>query len=107
MIDLHETLTQKRAELEAEMASLTARPADMEGISFGKRVGDGTSQAVERISQVAAHNRLAAMLSDVRRAEAKLAQGTYGLCDLCGAELSAERLGALPWAIKCRACASH
>ena len=45
---------------------------DQGGISFGKRVGDGTSLAVERLSQVAAHDRLQDMLADVVRAEQRL-----------------------------------
>jgi len=64
--------------LEAELAQISAPSGDAGGISFGKRVGDGTSMAVDRLSLVAAHERLQMMLEDVRRAEAKLADGSYG-----------------------------
>ena len=37
------------AEVEAELDLLPQPQADAGGISFGKRVGDGTSIAVERI----------------------------------------------------------
>jgi DnaK suppressor protein len=100
-------LAMKEAELEAELVDLAAPTGDQGGISFGKRVGDGTSIAVERLSQVAAHDRLRAMLSDVRRAQAKLEQGTYGRCDRCGAVIASGRLTARPWAIYCVSCASQ
>jgi DnaK suppressor protein len=104
--DVGGVLTRKRAELESELATLRAPAEDQGGISFGKRVGDGTSMAVERLSQVAAHDRLQVLLLDVRRAEAKLAEGTYGTCDRCGEPIPPERLEALPWAVLCLDCAA-
>jgi DnaK suppressor protein len=100
-------LAAKRVELERELGELAAPTGDASGISFGKRVGEGTSLAVERLSQVAAHDRLRAMLEDVRRAEAKLAEGSYGTCDRCGAAIPPERLDALPWAVLCLACSAR
>jgi DnaK suppressor protein len=94
-------LADKRAQLEAELATLAAPTADQGGISFGKRVGEGTSLAVERLSQVAAHEQLQDMLADVVRAEQKLADGSYGKCDVCGRPISKGRLEALPWATMC------
>ncbi len=94
-------LAEKRAELEGELAELSAPPSDQGAISFGKRVGDGTSAAVERLSQVAAHDRLRATLATVVRAQAKVSEGSYGRCDRCGAPIGAERLAALPWATRC------
>ena len=85
----------------------TAPTGDQSGISFGKRVGEGTSIAVERLSQVAAHERLQAMLDDVRRAQDKLAEGSYGSCDRCGTAIAPERLEALPWAVRCLACSAR
>jgi DnaK suppressor protein len=105
--DLGAALAAKRAELEAELRSLSEEKDETADIAFGKRVGDGTSVAVERLAQVAAHDRLQEMLADVRRAEAKLAAGSYGTCDRCGRLIAAERLEALPWATLCIECASH
>lgn len=98
---VNRTLTGKRTELESELATLAAPTSDPGGISFGKRVGDGTSMAVERLSNVAAHERLQEMLADVRRAQEKVGEGTYGACDVCGRRISAGRLEALPWAALC------
>ena len=99
-------LAVKRAELEAELADLSAPVDDQGGISFGKRVGDGTSMAVERLSQVAVHERLQDTLAEVVRAQEKVTEGTYGVCDVCGEPIPAERLEALPWATLCVADAA-
>lgn len=96
-----------REELRAELAELTAVPRDPAGtVSFGKRVGEGTSQAVERIAQVDAARRLDAKLRDVERALGKLEEGTYGVCDRCGRAIAPERLDAIPWAVRCISCAA-
>lgn len=34
-------------------------------------------------------------------AERKLREGTYGICEECGREISEERLAALPYAVRC------
>jgi DnaK suppressor protein len=99
-------LAAKRAALESELDILAAPSADQGGISFGKRVGDGTSLAVERLSQVAAHDQLQDMLADVVRAEQKLVDGSYGRCDVCDRPIGAGRLEALPWATMCIADAT-
>ena len=101
--DVRAVLAAKRAELETEIATLTAPSADLGGIGFGKRVGEGTALAVERLSQVAAHERLAALLKDVW-AQAKADDGTYGVCDVCGTPIAPARLEALPWATRCIDC---
>ena len=98
-------LEDKARKLESELARLAAPPPESESISFGKRVGDGTSMAVDRLVDVAAHDKMRAQLADVRRALEKITDGTYGACDRCGRPVSHERLKALPWAVLCVACA--
>lgn len=104
--DVATVLAEKRAALEAQLGVITAAPEDLGGISFGKRVGEGTSLAVERLSQIAAHDRLQATLAEVVRAQAKLTEGTHGTCDACGGPIAAARLEAMPWATRCVACAA-
>lgn len=99
-------LTEKRLQLEAQLTRLTEPPGDQGSISFGKRIGEGTSAAVDRLSDVSAHDKLRVMLADVERAEAKLADGSYGTCDVCGRAIGADRLEARPWATRCVADAS-
>lgn len=101
------TLEAVSEDLRVEIGTLTAAPRDpMGAVSFGKRVGEGTTQAVERIAQVDAVKKLDAKLRDVGRALEKLDEGTYGACDGCGALIPRERLEAIPWAVLCVDCAS-
>jgi DnaK suppressor protein len=37
-------------------------------------------------------------------AERKLNEGTYGICEECGKDISVERLAALPYAVRCLEC---
>jgi DnaK suppressor protein len=96
--DASRILSAKLAELDGEIASLTAPPEQTGDISFGKRVGDGTSIAVERLTQVATHERMLEVRAEVVRALAKLEESTYGRCDRCGLDIPGDRLEALPWA---------
>jgi DnaK suppressor protein len=99
-------LEHRRHGLEEELASLTAVPRDpMAAVSFGKRIGDGTTEAVDRLNKVGAANSIAVTLADVERALQKLADGTYGICDDCGEAIIEERLEAIPWATVCISCA--
>jgi DnaK suppressor protein len=94
------TLAAKRGSLEQQLEELR-RPPEPGSIGFGKRVGEGTSQAVERIAMVSAEEKLQAMLAEVQRAQQKLADGTYGHCDVCGTPIAPERLEARSWATRC------
>lgn len=102
---VHRTLLDKQRDLVERAAGLTAAPDPVGGISFGKRVGDGTSLAVERLTQVAAHEQLLVQSEEVARALAKLDEGTYGVCDACGGPIPEGRLEIHPWAVRCVACA--
>ncbi len=84
-----------------EMETLTRPQQDQGSISFGKRVGDGTAMAVDRLNAVTAHDTLAALLVQVRRALVKLEEGSYGRCDECGGDIGAARLEARPWSVRC------
>ena len=101
MDDPRTALTAKLTEIDEQMAGLEEKPTDQGSISFGKRVGEGTSIAVERLAQVAAHDQLQVTRADVVRALKKLDEGTYGACDVCGEPIAPERLEALPWAVRC------
>lgn len=99
---VRKSLEAERDDLRERLAQITATPRDPVGaVSFGKRVGEGTSQAVERIAQVDAARALETKLRDVERALAKLDEGTYGTCDVCGGRIGEERLGAILWAVRC------
>ena len=99
--DVRALLSTRLAELDEQLAAMSAPPTDTANISFGKRVGDGTQMAVDRLSQVAVHEKMRKTRADVVRALRKVDDGTYGVCDVCGQPIPAGRLEALPWAVLC------
>ena len=99
--DIRSTLERKLVDIDEQLTSMSAPPTELSNISFGKRVGDGTQMAVDRLAQVAAHQKLGTVRADVQRALVKLDEHTYGICDECGQPIAAERLAALPWAVHC------
>jgi len=97
-----EELRVRRDQLMAELGVVTTVERDPDAsVSFGKRVGDGTTEAVERLNRVGTARELDAMLRDVDRALQKIEEGTYGICDRCGKLIPEERLDARPWSVLC------
>lgn len=104
--DVVATLAALREDLEQRAKALRAG-ADVPsgGISFGKRVGEGTSIAVERFTDVAVHDQIVQQLAAVDAALARVEDGTYGVCEVCRRGISGERLEAIPWSARCVSCA--
>jgi DnaK suppressor protein len=102
-----EDLRARHDELASELGVVTTVERDPDAsVSFGKRVGDGTTEAVERLNRVGTARELEAMLGDVDRALEKVEEGTYGICDRCGTLIPEVRLEARPWAVLCVDCAA-
>jgi RNA polymerase-binding transcription factor DksA len=99
--EVDRVLAERETELEQQLAELTKPPGEVGSISFGKRVGEGTSMAVDRLAAVSAQEHLLAMLEEVRRARRRVADGTYGTCEVCGEPIPEGRLEARPWATRC------
>ncbi len=96
-----------RAALEAELEQLTMVTRDPTAtIGFGKRVGEGTSEAIGRIERVGQAEALSSKLGGVIRALDKLDESTYGLCDVCGDAIPELRLEARPSSVRCVSCSS-
>lgn len=104
--NIESALRSRRAELAADLERLTEPPEEGASVAFGKRVGDGTTEAVERLATTATARSLAASIADIDRALEKLDAGTYGQCDRCGQAIAAARLDALPASALCVTCAS-
>jgi DnaK suppressor protein len=103
--DIVARLGARRRELTAELDRLTEPPEEGASVSFGKRIGDGTSEAVERLATTATARSIFASIGDIDRALAKLADGSYGTCDRCGGAIAPERLEYRPATSVCVACA--
>ena len=95
-----------RDDLERRAAALRAGAnVPSGGISFGKRVGEGTSIAIERFADVAIHDQIIQQLAAVDGALVRVAEGNYGVCEVCRKHIAPERLEAIPWAATCVSCA--
>jgi DnaK suppressor protein len=103
-----------RAVLEARRAALTDRlgslskPAERTAeLSFGKRIGEGTIEAISRLTDIGVGANLEVSEARIERALAKLDEGTYGICDSCGRPIAPRRLEAIPESVLCVECAGR
>jgi DnaK suppressor protein len=100
-------LLERRERLQSRLSGLSQAPERGSDISFGKRIGDGTIEAVSRLTDIGVGRNLETAEGRVDRALAKLAEGSYGICDTCGEEIPARRLEAVPESVQCVACAAR
>jgi len=103
--DLEQLLRGRLEEIQARTAELAKPPEPGAGIGFGKRIGDGTSEAISRRNDIGVGNSLLVTEEKLRRALAKLEEGSYGRCDRCGRAIAPGRLEAAPESALCIDCA--
>ena len=99
-------LERRRASSMERVAELARRPELGEAQGFGKRIGDGTTEAITRLTEIGVGRSLEAGLERTERALAKLDEGTYGTCDRCGQPIAERRLEAMPDSVLCVQCAA-
>lgn len=102
---VRETLEARHRRTQQRLDAFAAPPERGSGLSFGKRVGDGTLEAVSRMTDAEVGATLEPGQERVARALAKLDEGTYGTCDSCGGPIGVPRLKAAPESVLCIACA--
>lgn len=108
-------LDELRAVLEAKRAELLSRieqfgasdPAETSNLNFGKRIGDGTTYAVERMTGAYQARTLYETVKEIDQALERIDSGSYGRCELCAESIPADRLRALPWAALCVPCSGR
>lgn len=105
-ITVRRLLEARRAEMQARVGALAERPELGTAQSFGKRIGDGTTEAISRLTEIGIGRSLESGLARTERALAKLDDGTYGICDVCGTVIAPRRLQALPDSALCIACSA-
>lgn len=106
MKDLRAELEARRERTAARVGKLAEKPELGSAQGFGKRIGDGTIEAVSRLTEIGVGNALEVSLARVERALVKLDEGSYGVCDVCGGEIEPKRLAAMPESVQCLACAA-
>ena len=92
-------------EIHARLAELAKPPEAGSGIGFGKRIGDGTNEAISRRNDIGVGNSFLVTEEKLKRALAKLEEGTYGRCDRCGGQIAPGRLEVAPESSLCIDCA--
>ena len=95
------------AELEREFAGIVASAEDGSSGSDDEHDPEGATVAFERQHIAALLERAREHLAAIEAATRKLDAGTYGLCDVGGKPIGAERLAARPAALTCVRCAAR
>lgn len=99
-------LRERLQTLRVREAELKKPPERAAGIGFGKRIGDGTTEAIGRLTEVGVADSLDAIEGRILRALAKIDEGSYGVCDACAARIPAGRLRIAPESALCVRCAA-
>jgi RNA polymerase-binding transcription factor DksA len=99
--------SQVRQRLEAEEEETVVeirRMQEMLRSDLEPDLEDGDPNLYEREKTLALLRNLEEKQYFLSRALARVDDGTYGRCELCGNDITAERLEALPYAAHCRGC---
>ena len=105
LAEVEQLLRGRLEEIQARLAELAKPPEAGAGIGFGKRIGDGTNEAISRRNEIGVGNSLLVTEEKLQRALAKLEEGTYRRCDRCGKAIAPGRLEAAPESALCIDCA--
>ena len=98
-------LLEERAKLREQLERLEA--AEYDSVGYGNHIADDGTEAFEQAVGVALQRKVDTTLEEVGRALAKLGNGIYGLCEVCGARIDRARLEVLPHAKCCLDCQSR
>lgn len=98
-------LLEERGKLKEQLERLEA--VEYESVGYGNHIADDATDAFEQTVGVALQRKLETTLEEVKRALAKLDNGTFGLCEACGVRVDRARLEALPYAKHCLNCQSR
>jgi DnaK suppressor protein len=105
LLEERATYTRQAEWMRAE-ADLLAEEREPGDVQFDEESGEGDTLAVERERDLALSAQALALIEDINRALAKIAEGTYGVCEQCGDSIPKERLRAIPYAALCVRCKS-
>jgi DnaK suppressor protein len=105
-VAVERVLRERQSELQGRIDALAKPPERGAAVGFGKRIGDGTTEAVSRLTDVGVGGSLVVAAERIARALTKLEEGSYGVCDSCGQPIAAARLRAAPESVLCIDCAA-
>jgi DnaK suppressor protein len=97
-----------RAALEEERDLLRSRVHELDSkeddLSYDDNFADSAQVAAERGENKVLYDQLRRELDDIESALQRMDAGSYGTCEVCGNEISADRLEAMP---ATRFCIEH
>jgi len=102
----NEKLKQRLLEEQERLLELVNRPGRNEslGAGYGNHMADDATETFEQEVGVSLRQSEVSLLEQVQYALKKFEQGTYGICESCGAPIDRARLKALPYALNCLEC---
>ena len=89
---------------EAEALANEREPGDTQ---FDEESGEGDTLSVERERDLALSTAARQTVDDIAKALARMDDGSYGYCEVCGDRIPVPRLEAIPWADQCVKCKSR
>jgi DnaK suppressor protein len=104
--EVRAALEARRDQMAERVTVLAQRPELGSAQGFGKRIGDGTTEAISRLTEIGVGQSLESALARTERALTKLDEGTYGACDVCATPIAHGRLRAMPDSVTCLTCAA-
>jgi DnaK suppressor protein len=107
------TYAELRKQLEENLDDLDQQLTDMqsqvreEGVGYSNHMADAGTEVFEQELDVSLARQLKQSHETVQHALEKFDDGTYGICESCGASIELARLEALPEARYCLDCQSR
>ncbi len=102
-VDYRRLLEEERAQLGSQLTELGFADGGS-GLAYDPNFADSSQVTAERGEAEVLALQLQESLDEVAHALTKLADGTYGTCEVCGEPISPARLEAMPAA---RFCINH
>jgi DnaK suppressor protein len=106
LVQVRGELEERREHTRERVEALARRPELGSAQGFGKRIGDGTVEAISRLTEIGVGQSLESTLARIERALGKLDEGSYGTCDACAQPIAPARLRAMPDSVMCVTCAA-
>jgi RNA polymerase-binding protein DksA len=106
LVEEHDQHIRQMEGLQAEAEALAneREPGDTQ---FDEESGEGDTLSVERERDLALSTAARQTLDDIAKALARIDDGSYGYCEVCGDRIPVPRLEAIPWADQCVKCKSR
>ncbi|QFG69387.1 TraR/DksA family transcriptional regulator [Ornithinimicrobium pratense] len=94
-------LAARETQIRAQMEALLAPDAELTTAALARCLGESEAIIVEQQTAGTAHTALQEELEQVQRAQQRMAQGRYGVCEVCGTAIPEDRLEVRPWSTRC------